>query len=78
MLAALQTERVQAARRRLAAVAHGVLQQALDATSGVQAALAVVQPTLIKIFHYGFVPLVILLGMRTEPRPTLQELLSPM
>jgi hypothetical protein len=78
MLAALQHERVQGARRRLQAIAHGVLQQVGDAASGVQAALSVVQPTLIKIFHYGFVPLVILLGMRTEPRPSLQELLSPM
>lgn len=30
------------------------------------------------IFHYGFIPLIIILGMRTEPRPTLLQLLSPM
>eukprot|EP00307_Rebecca_sp_RCC1486_P010985 CAMPEP_0119414906 /NCGR_PEP_ID=MMETSP1335-20130426/7237_1 /TAXON_ID=259385 /ORGANISM="Chrysoculter rhomboideus, Strain RCC1486" /LENGTH=56 /DNA_ID=CAMNT_0007439801 /DNA_START=24 /DNA_END=194 /DNA_ORIENTATION=- len=29
-------------------------------------------------FHYGFIPLVILLGMRTEPRPTLLALIQPM
>ena len=28
-------------------------------------------------FHYGFIPLIIILGMRTEPRPTLAQLLSP-
>jgi hypothetical protein len=29
-------------------------------------------------FQYGFIPLVIFLGMRTEPRPSLAELLRPM
>jgi hypothetical protein len=35
-------------------------------------------PYAIKAFHYGFIPVVILLGMRTEPRPKLLELRSPM
>ena len=78
MLAALQNEQMQAARRRFVALCGGVFQQVADATSGMRAALEVVQPTLVKIFHYGFVPLVILLGMRTEPRPSIQDLLSPM
>ena len=29
------------------------------------------------VFHYGFIPLIIILGMRTEPRPTLLQLLGP-
>lgn len=28
--------------------------------------------------HYGFVPLVVFLGMRTEPRPSFWQLISPM
>ena len=31
-----------------------------------------------KAFHFGFIPLVIVLGMRTEPRPKLIDLLTPM
>ena len=31
-----------------------------------------------KAFHFGFIPLVIVLGMRTEPRPKLVDLLTPM
>eukprot|EP00959_Pyramimonas_sp_CCMP1952_P352903 7393607-Pyramimonas_sp.AAC.1 len=30
------------------------------------------------VFHYGLVPLIIFLGMRTEPRPSIGELLRPM
>ncbi|KAM0887728.1 hypothetical protein ACQ4PT_028821 [Festuca glaucescens] len=29
------------------------------------------------VVHYGFIPLVILVGMRSEPRPSLAQLLSP-
>jgi len=35
-------------------------------------------PVALKIFHWGFIPFVVLLGMRTEPRPKLIDLLSPM
>ena len=36
-------------------------------------------PYLIKGFHWGFIPFVILLGMRSaEPRPKLLDLLTPM
>ncbi|KAK9734120.1 hypothetical protein RND81_04G116100 [Saponaria officinalis] len=27
--------------------------------------------------HYGYVPLIIVIGMRSEPRPSLYQLLSP-
>jgi len=29
-------------------------------------------------FQYGFIPLIIVFGMRTEPRPTLLQLIQPM
>ena len=29
-------------------------------------------------FHYGLIPLIIVVGMTTQPRPTLAQLLSPM
>ncbi|XP_044346245.1 mitochondrial import receptor subunit TOM7-1, partial [Triticum aestivum] len=29
------------------------------------------------VAHYGFIPLVILVGMRSEPKPSLAQLLSP-
>lgn len=34
-------------------------------------------PYLTKAFHYGFLPLIILLGMRGSPRPQLQDLINP-
>jgi mitochondrial import receptor subunit TOM7 len=27
--------------------------------------------------HYGFIPLIIVIGMNTEPKPTIAQLLSP-
>ncbi|KAF0919786.1 hypothetical protein E2562_031649 [Oryza meyeriana var. granulata] len=27
--------------------------------------------------HYGFIPLIIVIGMRSEPRPSIAQLLSP-
>ena len=35
-------------------------------------------PYVVKAFHWGFIPFVILLGMRSEPRPKLTDLLTPM
>ncbi|XP_039116308.1 mitochondrial import receptor subunit TOM7-1-like [Dioscorea cayenensis subsp. rotundata] len=29
------------------------------------------------ITHYGFIPLIIVIGMNTEPKPQLSQLLSP-
>jgi len=31
-----------------------------------------------EVFQYGFIPLIIIIGMNTDPKPTLQQLLSPM
>lgn len=30
------------------------------------------------IFHYGFIPFIIVVGMNTEPKPTWSQLLGPM
>ena len=35
-------------------------------------------PYVVKAFHWGFIPFVILLGMRSDPRPKVIDLLSPM
>ncbi|XP_020268228.1 mitochondrial import receptor subunit TOM7-1 [Asparagus officinalis] len=29
------------------------------------------------VTHYGFIPLIIVIGMNSEPKPTLSQLLSP-
>lgn len=29
-------------------------------------------------FHWGFIPLIIVLGMQTDPKPSLAQLLGPM
>ena len=45
-----------------------------------QDAFAVALPYLTKAFHYGFIPFVLLLGMRSGPaaeRPRLTDLLTP-
>ena len=34
-------------------------------------------PFAVKLFHVTFIPTVIFLGMRTEPRPKLADLFSP-
>ena len=68
--------------------AEGLLARGAGAFAPVAARLApsiavigdvysVVLPYVTKIFHYGFVPFVLLLGMRTEPRPALTDLISP-
>ena len=39
--------------------------------------LDLVLPYAVKVFHWTFIPAVVLLGMRTEPRPKFSDLLSP-
>ena len=34
-------------------------------------------PYAVTVFHYTFIPVVIFLGMRTEPRPALRDLFTP-
>ena len=55
--------------------------QAMGAFEIVSERLEVLKPLvpyLARAFHVGFIPLVIILGMRTEPRPKLVDLLTPM
>ena len=35
-------------------------------------------PYAVKAFHYGFIPMVVLLGMQSTPKPKLVDLLTPM
>lgn len=51
-----------------------------DLTSRLQVGdlVNLVGPTVQRIFHIGFIPLVIILGMQTEPKPKLVDLLTPM
>lgn len=41
---------------------------------GVETAFAAARP----YFHYAYVPLIIYLGMRTEPRPSIFQIISPL
>ena len=53
---------------------HGALIRSLQVGDIVE----YVGPTVQRIFHIGFIPLVIILGMQTEPRPKLTDLFTPM
>ena len=44
----------------------------------VQDLWATAQPYAVKAFHYGFIPFVLLLGMSSNPRPKIVDLLTPM
>ena len=41
---------------------------------GVETAFASARP----YFHYAYVPLIIYLGMRTEPKPSIFQIISPL
>ena len=65
-------------RERIAQLCSPLTRHLSGANERLQALTEVLSPYAVKIFHYGFIPLVIVLGMRSEPRPALQDLLSPM
>ena len=70
--------RLESARRVLAsstATAYGYIAHAAHVLSDT---LDAATPYATKAFHYGLIPLVIFLGMRSEPRPKLTDLLTPM
>ena len=76
-MAELRTKVLAGARAALGTVAGAVGFVAADLTEQ----LTVLQPLawyVGKAFHFGFIPLVIVLGMRTAPRPKLVDLLTPM
>ena len=39
---------------------------------------AMALPYAVKVFHVGFVPLVLFLGMQTSPKPKFTDLLTPL
>jgi hypothetical protein len=65
-------------RERAYAAAGPLAERLAPAVAVVSDVYALVLPYAIKVFHYGFIPLVIALGMRSEPRPKLVDLLTPL
>ena len=65
-------------RARFASVAAVVFRHVAAASVKLQVFVQAAAPYATKAFHYGFIPLVVFLGMRSEPRPKLVDLLSPM
>jgi hypothetical protein len=49
----------------------------LERLAPLQEAYHKVLPYAVKVFHWTFIPTVVLLGMRTEPRPRFADLFSP-
>ena len=76
MVAAAISQRLSETRDRIAALAAPLQPVVAFATN----AYALVFPYLVKAFHYGFIPLVLGLGVFTaNPRPKLfWDLLTPM
>ena len=58
-------------------VTSAVLAPVSNAIAAVRDRVAPLLPLATRVFHVGFIPLVIFLGMRTEPRPALTDLLQP-
>ena len=52
--------------------------QCMSAAGVIKERLQPLVPYLARAFHIGFIPFVIMLGMRSEPRPKLVDLLTPM
>ena len=70
-----------AAREKLLPALSSAASQAMVAAEIVKERLTIFEPLLpylARAFHIGFIPLVIFLGMRSEPRPKLSDLLTPM
>ena len=49
----------------------------LEKLAPLQELYAPMMPYAIKVFHVAIIPVVLVLGMRTEPRPKLADLFSP-
>ena len=77
MLAALY-ERAEASRARIEALSSPCVEMLAPYFYKGQELFAIALPYAVKAFHYGFIPLVLFLGLRTEPRPKLIDLLMPM
>ena len=77
MLAALE-ERITLARERLEARLVPVMERLAPALAVASSVYTLCLPYAVKAFHYGFIPMVILLGMQSTPKPKLVDLLTPM
>ena len=77
MLAALQA-RAAATRERISTLTEPVAEALAPALVVVLGGWNAVFPYAVKAFHYGWIPLVLLLGMRAHPQPKLIDLLTPM
>ena len=66
------------ALERMSTMRAAVLDAVMGHLAGAIAKATPFFPFAAKVVHYGFIPFVILLGMRSEPRPALLDLLTPM
>lgn len=74
----LNGPRLEGARKRLASMTGGARRQLAGAFAIINTGIDMIRPYAVTAFHYGFIPFVIVLGMRTEPKPKLLDLLMPM
>lgn len=68
-------------RAKLAQACSGAAATVAPVLALLSEKVAQLQPLLgaaTKGFHYGFIPLILFLGMRLSPRPSLVDLLTPM
>ena len=77
MLAALLDRAVET-RERLMEMSAPLVDRLAPGFALVQQTWALAQPYAVKAFHYGFIPFVLLLGMNSQPKPKLLDLLTPM
>ena len=74
----LLAEHTAVPRARIATAAAIVFQHVAVGCAKLSVFVQAVSPFATKAFHYGFIPCVLLLGMRSEPRPKFTDLLTPM
>ena len=67
-----------ALRERLTTASGKVAERLAAPLSYITAAYDTILPYAVKTFHYGFIPLVLYLGMRSDPKLKLEDLLLPM
>ena len=74
----LNSPRLQGARKRLSSMTGVAGRQLAGALAVINTGVEIIRPFAVKAFHYGFIPFVIILGIRVEPKPKLIDLLTPM
>ena len=71
-------QRVSDTVERISVLSAPVVERLTPGLAVAQSCWSLAFPYLVKAFRYGFIPFVLMLGMRTEPRPKLLDLLTPM